>query len=54
MAIRAQISGQAEVNVNDLSFSKQDGYDVIRWNGGKIIKSNKPALPEPPSFSKHT
>lgn len=34
MTGRAQIGGQVEVNVNDLSFSKQDDYDVIRWNGG--------------------
>ena len=47
MAVRAQISGQAEVNVNDLSFSKQDGYDVIRWNGGdyKIQQAGAPELP---------
>ena len=47
MAVRAQISGQAEVNVNDLSFSKQDGYDVIRWNGGdyKIRQAGAPELP---------
>lgn len=47
MTVRAQISGQAEVNVNDLSFSKQDGYDVIRWNGGdyKIQQAGAPELP---------
>ena len=47
MAVRAQISGQAEVNVNDLSFSKQYGYDVIRWNGGdeKIQQAGAPELP---------
>lgn len=34
MTVRAQIGGQVEVNVNGLSFSKQDNYDVIRWDGG--------------------
>lgn len=43
----AQIGGLVEVNVNELSFSKQDGYDVIRWNGGdgKIQQIGAPELP---------
>lgn len=47
MTGRAQIGGQVEVNVNDLSFSKQDDYDVIRWNGGddKIQQVGAPELP---------
>lgn len=47
MTVRPQIGGQVEVNVNDLSFSKQDGYDVIRWNGGdyKIQQAGAPELP---------
>lgn len=47
MTVRAQIGGQVEVNVNGLSFSKQDNYDVIRWDGGddKIHQVGAPELP---------
>ena len=47
MTSRAQIGGLVEVNVNDLSFSKQDNYDVVRWNGGddRIRQVGAPELP---------
>lgn len=47
MTSLAQIGGQVEVNVNELSFSKQDGYDVIRWSrgDGKIQQIGAPELP---------
>lgn len=47
MTVRAQIGGQVEVNVNGLSFSKQDNYDVVRWNGGddRIRQVGAPELP---------
>ena len=46
MTVRAQIGGQVEVNVNGLSFSKQDNYDVVRWNGGddRIRQVGAPAV----------
>lgn len=47
MTVRAQIGGQVEVNVNGLSFSKQDNYDVVHWNGGddRIRQVGAPELP---------
>ena len=47
LPIFAQIGGEVEVNVNELSFSRQNGYDVIRWNGGadKIRQTGAPELP---------
>ena len=31
---RAQIGGHVEVEVDELSFTRQDGYDIIRWSCG--------------------
>lgn len=47
LPVRSQISGEVEVSANELSFSRQNGYDVIRWNGGadKIRQIGAPELP---------
>ena len=47
LPVRAQIGGMVEVNVNELYFSKQDSYDMIRWTGGndKIRQVGAPELP---------
>ena len=44
---RAQIGGHVEVEVDELSFTRQDGYDVIRWSGGtdKTQEIGAPELP---------
>ena len=47
LPIRAQIGGEVELNVNELYFSQQNGYDVIHWNGGAdmIRQVGAPELP---------
>ena len=47
MPIRAQIGGHVEVEVDELSFTRQDGYDVIRWSDGtdKTPEVGAPELP---------
>lgn len=43
----AQINGQVNINVNEPSFSKQDGYDIIRWNASRY-KTKQVGAPELP------
>ena len=47
LSVWAQISGQLNLNTGDLSFSKQDNYDVVRWNASryKIQQIGAPELP---------
>ena len=43
----AQIGGQVNIDTNELSISKKNGYDVIQWNASmhKIQQVGAPELP---------
>lgn len=47
LSIWAQISGQVNINLNELSFLKQGSYDIIHWNtsGHKTQQIGAPELP---------
>lgn len=47
LPVRAQIGGHVEVEADELSFTRQDGYDIIRWSGGtdKTQEVGAPELP---------
>ena len=47
LPIIAQIGGQVNIDINELSLSKKNGYDVIQWNASmhKIQQVGAPELP---------